>query len=293
MPPFVVHLVDGTYELFRAYFAVPSQRSPAGAEVGATRGLMQSLLAWTARGGVTHLAYAFDHVIESFRNQLFAGYKTGEGLPVELTSQFELAERAVAALGVTVWPMVEFEADDALATGARRFAADADVSRVVICSPDKDLLQCVEDPRVVCWDRQRDRIYDEAAVFEKLGVKPVQVPDYLALVGDSADGIPGVARWGKASAARALSRFDRLESLLASGHELKGQLRGAEALLASLEAARDDVLLYRQLATLRTDVPLSEGLAELAYRGASRTLLPELCREIGAESLLERVTLWA
>jgi 5'-3' exonuclease len=292
-PPYSVHLVDGTYELFRAYFAVPSQKSPAGAEVGATRGLMNSMQAFIARGGVTHVACAFDHVIESFRNRMFAGYKTGDGLPVELTSQFELAERAVAALGIVVWPMVEFEADDALATAALRFARDPNVERVVICSPDKDLLQCVEDPKIVCWDRQRDRIYDEAKVFEKLGVTPRQVPDFLALVGDSADGIPGVPRWGKTSAARALTEFGTLDALLASPGQLKGRLRGADALLQALESARADVELYRRLATLRTDVPLAEGLDELAYRGASRAGLGALCSELGAEAVLERVTRWA
>lgn len=292
-PPHSVHLVDGTYELFRAYFAVPSQTSPAGAEVGATRGLMHSMQAMIARGGVTHVACAFDHVIESFRNRLFDGYKTGDGLPVELTSQFELAERALAALGIVVWPMIEFEADDALATAAQRFARDPNVERVVICSPDKDLLQCIEDPKVVCWDRQRDRIYDEAKVFEKLGVTPRQVPDFLALVGDSADGIPGVPRWGKTSAARALTEFGTLEELLAAPEQLKGKLRGADALIETLKSARAEVELYRRLATLRTDVPLAEGLDELAYRGASRASLPAFCGEIGAETVLERVTLWA
>jgi 5'-3' exonuclease len=293
MTAVTVHLVDGTYELFRAYFAVPSQRTAAGLEVGATRGLLSTLLSLLNRAEVTHIACAFDHVIESFRNRLFAGYKTGEGLAPELLLQFELAERATAALGIVVWPMVEFEADDALATAASHLDADARVERVLICSPDKDLLQCVRGTRIVCWDRQRDRIYDEAAVNEKLGVPPRLVPDYLALVGDTADGIPGVPRWGKASAARVLTQTGGLEGIPRQASALQTSVRGADALLATLDAARPEALLYRQLATLRTDVPLADSLEDIAYRGAPREALAEFCREIGAERTLERVSRWA
>jgi 5'-3' exonuclease len=242
---------------------------------------------------VTHVACAFDHVIESFRNQLFAGYKTGEGLVPELLLQFELAERAAAALGIVVWPMVEFEADDALATAASHLDADPRVERVLICSPDKDLLQCVRGARIVCWDRQRERIYDEAAVSEKLGVPPLLVPDYLALVGDTADGIPGIPRWGKASAARVLVQTGGLEAIPRQASALASPVRGADALLATLDAAREEALLYKRLATLRTDVPLADSLEDIAYRGAPREALSEFCREIGAERVLERVSRWA
>jgi 5'-3' exonuclease len=293
MSAVTVHLVDGTYELFRAYFAVPSQQTSAGVEVGATRGLLSTLIALLNRAEVTHIACAFDHVIESFRNRLFAGYKTGEGLVPELLAQFELAERAVAALGVVVWPMVEFEADDALATAAAHLDADPRVARVMICSPDKDLLQCVRGTRVVCWDRQRERIYDEAAVIEKLGVPPLLVPDYLALVGDTADGIPGIPRWGKASAARVLAQCGGLEAIPSEGAALRTPVRGADALLATLGAARAEALLYKRLATLRTDVPLADSLEDLAYLGAPREALTEFCREIDAERTLERVSRWA
>jgi 5'-3' exonuclease len=271
-----VHLIDGTYELFRAFFAVPSQQTEQGAEVGATRGLLSTLLSLVERAEVTHIACAFDHVIESFRNQLFDGYKTSEGIPPELHSQFELAERAVAAIGMVVWPMVEFEADDALATAAAHLNADPRVERVVICSPDKDLLQCVRGARVVCWDRQRERVYDEAGVIEKLGVPPALVPDYLALVGDTADGIPGIPRWGKASAARVLAHCGGLEAIPRDAALLGAKVRGAEGLLATFDAAREQALLYRRLATLRTDVPIDDSLETLAYRGGSRVELSSL-----------------
>ena len=284
-----LHLVDGTYELFRAFFAVPSQVGAAGQEVGATRGLVQTLLSLVSRPGVTHVACAFDHVIESFRNELFAGYKTGEGIPVELFSQFELAERATRALGIVTWPMVEFEADDALATAAARFCSDERVERVVICSPDKDLLQCVQGSKVVCWDRQRDKIYDEPAVVEKLGVPPHLVPDFLALVGDSADGIPGIPRWGKASAARVLSHVGGLERIPERASELGLTLRGADALLASLNPLRAEAALYKRLATLRVDAPQPETLEELEYRGPVRSEFEAFLAEIDATSLAARV----
>ncbi len=287
-----VHLVDGTYELFRAYYARPSQRTARGAEVAAARGVVETLIYLHANSGATHIACAFDHVIESFRNRLFHGYKTGEGLPPELTEQFPLVERAVAALGVVVWPMIEFEADDALATAAARFARDERVERVVICSPDKDLLQCVQGERVVCWDRQRERVYDAAAVEQKLGVAPHLVPDFLALVGDSADGIPGVPRWGKQSAARVLSLCGSLEAIPASAAQLPARIRGADALLESLAALRSEATLYKTLATLRTDVPLSESLDELRYRGAERGPFEAICAEMEADRLLSRVV-WA
>jgi 5'-3' exonuclease len=283
-----VYLVDGTYELFRAYFAVPSQ-SVSGVEVGATRGVLATLLALVNRPEVTHVAVAFDHVIESFRNRLFPGYKTGEGLPAELTAQFPLAEDAARALGIVVWPMVEFEADDAIATAAARFALDERVEQVVICSPDKDLYQCVRGSRVVCWDRQRDKRYDEAQVIEKLGVPPAAVADFLALVGDTADGIPGIARWGRASAARVLAAHGSIAEIPADPAKLRAPIRGAAALLAELAAARPAAELYKVLATLRIDVPLAERLEDLEYRGADLGALRSFCAGIGAENWLERV----
>jgi 5'-3' exonuclease len=286
-----VYLVDGTYELFRAYFAVPS-RKVGGFEVGATHGLLSTLLTLLKRGDVTHVACAFDHVIESFRNQLFAGYKTGEGLPEDLTSQFALAEQATRALGIVTWPMVEFEADDAIATAAALFADDERVRRVVICSPDKDLCQCVRGTRVVCWDRQRDRWYDEAGVVEKFGVLPSQIPDLLALVGDTADGIPGIARWGRATAAKVLAAHGALETIPENAGDLRVALRGAPALLASLNVERANASLYKLLATLRTDAPLIETLDDLEYRGAAREELGAFVERVGAQTWLERFDLY-
>src|SRR6266508_3031987 len=208
-----IHLVDGTYELFRSHFGAPPRKAPDGRQVGATLGLLRSLLALLATPGTTHVACAFDHVIESFRNELFPGYKTGEGVAPELLAQFPLAEEAVAALGLVVWPMVEFEADDALASAATRFRDEPGVDQVVVCSPDKDLAQLVSGNHVVCWDRRRDIIYDEAAVLAKFGVRPASIPDWLALVGDSADGYPGLSGWGPKSASVVLSHYEHLESI--------------------------------------------------------------------------------
>ncbi|MCA9599743.1 MAG: flap endonuclease [Myxococcales bacterium] len=284
-----VHLVDGTYELFRAYFGAPSAVDDSGREVGATRALLRSLNAFVRDAGVTHLACAFDHVVESFRNDLFAGYKTGEGMAPDLWAQFPLAERAARALGSVVWPMVEFEADDALATAAARLAEDERVEQVVLCSPDKDLAQCVVGERVVCLDRMRDRVLDEAGVVEKFGVPPSAIADYLALVGDSADGIPGIPRWGAKSAAALLSRYGDLDSIPDDAKEWDVKVRGAATLAESLRDRREEARLYRTLATLRRDVPLAEGLDELRWLGADRELLEELCSELGETALLSRI----
>ncbi|HYP98375.1 MAG TPA: 5'-3' exonuclease H3TH domain-containing protein [Polyangiaceae bacterium] len=284
-----VHLVDGTYELFRAFYAVPSAKNASGLEVGAVRGLARSMLALLREPGVSHVAVAFDHVIESFRNQLFAGYKTGEGIDPDLWGQFELAERVCAALGIVVWPMVEFEADDALATAAFRFAQAAEVEQVLIASPDKDLAQCVVGTRVVCLDRMRKKLLDEAGVNEKFGVTPAQIPDYLALVGDSADGIPGVPRWGAKSAAAVLREYGSIDAIPDSATSWRVAVRGAAALAASLAERRADALLYKRLATLRVDVPLSENLEDLRYRGAPRAVLEALATELSDSALLERV----
>lgn len=284
-----LHLVDGTYELFRAYFGAPPAESPTGREVGATRGLLRSLLSLLREPGVSHVAVAFDHVIESFRNGLFAGYKTGEGVPEELLAQFPLAERATAALGVVVWPMVEFEADDALASAAARWAEAPGVEQVVICSPDKDLAQCVRGSRVVCLDRLRRRLLDEPGVAAKFGVPPASIPDWLALVGDDADGIPGIPRWGPKSAAALLARCGHVEDIPDDAARWQVSVRGAEALAASLRERRAEAALYRTLATLRTDVPLAEGLEDLRWRGPDPAVLGELARELGDDELEGRV----
>jgi 5'-3' exonuclease len=287
-----VHLVDATYELFRAHFGAPPAKAPDGREVGATRGLLRSLLALLATPGVTHVACAFDHVIESFRNEIYDGYKTSDGVPAELLAQFPLAERAVGALGVVVWPMVEFEADDALATAAARWADDPEVEQVVICTPDKDLAQCVRGSRVVMLDRRRQIVLDEAAVQTKFGVLPASIPDWLALVGDDADGYPGLPRWGKQSAAAVLAHYRSLEEIPDYEKAWAVAVRGAAALGQSLRAGRGDALLYRRLARLRTDVPLTETLDDLRWQGSRRGELEAVCAVLGETELAERMPLW-
>ncbi len=262
-----LHLVDGTYELFRAFYGAPSATGANGREVGAVRALIRSLLSLSREPGATHIACAFDTVIESWRNERFAGYKTGEGIDPALWSQFELAERATRALGLVTWSMIEFEADDALATAAARFVEDQRVEKVWICSPDKDLMQCVRGDRVVVLDRRRKKVIDEPGVSDKLGVTPKSVPDFLALVGDSADGLPGVPRWGAVSAGAVLRRFDSIERIPDDANDWPFTLRGKEALAASLAANRADAMLYKELATLRRDVPLAEDLDALRYTG--------------------------
>ena len=262
-----IHLVDGTYELFRNHFGAPPRRDVGGREVGATVGLLRSLWLLLSTPGVTHVACAFDHVIESFRNDLYAGYKTGVGVDRVLLAQFELAERAARALGVVVWPMVEFEADDALAAAAARFRDAPGVEQVVLCSPDKDLAQAVVGERVVCWDRRRDIVLDEAGVMRKYGVQPGSIPDWLALVGDAADGYPGIPGWGAKSAAAVLARFGHLGAIPEDPAEIGLPVARAARLLESLRASRDDAELFLRLATLRLDVPLEEEVTDLEWRG--------------------------
>jgi 5'-3' exonuclease len=289
-----IHLVDGTYELFRNYFGAPPKQAPHGQEVGATLGLLRSLLMLLTSPGVTHVGVAFDHVIKSFRNDLYAGYKTGEGVAPNLLAQFPLAEKAVSALGVVVWPMVEFEADDALATAAARFKKSKRVEQIVICSPDKDMAQLVDGERIVCWDRRRDIVIDGPGVVEKFGVKPQSIPDWLGLVGDAADGFPGLPGWGAKSAATVLARFEHIESIPADPvtWKLKSISAGRAASLAeSLAQRRDEAYLYRKLATLRTDVPLKETLTDLKWRGAYPRL-KKLCHELGDDRIAERVPRW-
>jgi 5'-3' exonuclease len=283
-----VHLVDGTYELFRSYFGAPKVLHN-GREVGATRGILRSLYSLLREPGVTHVAVAFDTVIESFRNDLFAGYKTSFGVPDDLLGQFPLAEQAVEALGAVAWRMIEFEADDALAAFAARANADPVVDQVVICSPDKDLRQCVRGTRVICLDRMRKVTIDEAGVVEKFGIKPTSIPDWLALVGDDADGIPGVPRWGARSAAVVLAHYGHLESIPDSETEWKVTVRGSAALAGSLREHRDVVDLYRTLATLREDVPLTETLEDLEWKGVRREELTAFCAAIGDDEMVGRM----
>lgn len=287
-----VHLLDGTWELFRAHFGAPSHRLDDGREVGAVRGLLRSLHGLLARGEVTHLACAFDARIESFRNELFHSYKTSEGVPEELLAQFRLAEEACEALGITCWRMWEFEADDAIATAAARLAGRPEVEQVVIATPDKDLAQCVRGGRVILWDRQRGTVLDEEGVREKYGVPPASIPDWLALVGDAADGIPGLPGWGAKSAATVLSAYGRIEAIPDDPARWTVKVRGADRLAKVLRDEREQALLYRRLATLRTDVPLELSLEGLAWRGAQRDALEALCADLGERRLLERIEHW-
>ncbi len=288
-----LHLVDGTYELFRAHFAMPPTYGPDGRSVGAVRGLIQTLLLLLRQPGVTHVACAFDSVIESFRNRMFGGYKTGDGVPPELMDQFPVAERAASSLGLTVWPMVEFEADDAIATAARRWQDADGLSQVVICSPDKDFFQLVSGARVVCLDRRRETTVDEAGVHERFGVGPESIPDYLALVGDTADGIPGVPRWGAKSTAQLLFRYRHLEAIPDDATEWAVKPRGAEALAASLAGHKEEASLYKRLATLHTDVPIDQRLSDLEWGGVPRGEFTALCEELGMTGLSELPHRWA
>jgi 5'-3' exonuclease len=275
-----VHLFDGTYELFRSWFGAPPARV-GDREVGATRGFVRSLAMLLRTGAVTHGGVAFDHVIESFRNELFAGYKTGEGVDPALVAQFPLAERAAAALGLIVWPMIEFEADDALATAAAHLADDPRVEQILIASPDKDLCQCVVGARVVTWDRWKDIVLDEAGVIAKHGVSPASIPDLLALVGDTADGIPGLPGWGKSSAAKVLTFYANLADIPDDPARWTATVRGRERLATVLREHRAEAALYRELATLRRDCPITCDLESLAWRGPDRDALAALCAELG------------
>ncbi|MEZ4362504.1 MAG: 5'-3' exonuclease H3TH domain-containing protein [Kofleriaceae bacterium] len=274
-------VVDGTFELFRAFYGAPSA-VVHGQEVGATRGFLRSMIALVRGADNRHVGVAFDHVIESFRNQLFAGYKTGEGIEPALWAQFPLVEDAARALGLQVWPMIEHEADDALATAAAALAADPRVTQVRIASPDKDLTQCVIGQRVVCWDRLRDKVLDEPGVVAKFGVSPASIPDYLALVGDTADGIPGVPGWGARSSAAVLAEYRHLEHIPRT-EAWSVTVRGAARLQQSLREHDDVVLLYRQLATLRRDSPIACSLDELAWRGPDAAALSALCERLGLD----------
>jgi 5'-3' exonuclease len=293
-----IHLVDATYELFRAHFSPrPPVRGQDGIVLSGVSGLVEQLCFLLRDQGGTHVGCATDRVIQSFRNELYAGYKTDAGVPPELLAQFPIAEDAIEALGIVLWPMVEYEADDAIAAAADRFAADPAVERIVICTPDKDLAQCVRDDRVVLWDRRRDLVYDDAGVRAKWGVPPEGVPDRLALVGDAADGFPGLPGWGDKSAAAVISRYGHLESIPAhaADWDVPG-LRGAPLLAATLREQFKDALLYRDLATLRTagdGVPIpQEDAEELRWPGADRERWAAFCAEWGLPKLADRPPRW-
>jgi len=268
-----VHLIDGTYELFRHYYAVPKARDTQGREIGAVRGVVGSILGMINRGA-THVGVATDHVIESFRNDLWHGYKTSAGVEPDLLAQFPLLEDALDALGVVVWPMVEFEADDALAAAAAKADADARVKTVFVCTPDKDLAQSVRGMRVVQLDRRRNAIRGEDGIVAKFGVQPASIPDYLALVGDAADGYPGLKGWGAKSTAAVLSRFDHLEGIPDDWREWRVNAASPAALAQTLARERDQAFLFRTLATLRTDAPVFEDVDELRWQGPTERFAP-------------------
>jgi 5'-3' exonuclease len=268
-----VHVIDGTYELFRHYYAVPHARDRDGVEVGATRAVVGSIFRMI-NDGATHVGVATDHVIESFRNRLWPGYKTGEGIDPDLYSQFPVLEEALTALGVAVWPMVEYEADDALAAAAERAAADPRVERVLICTPDKDLAQSVRGTRVVQVNRRTNAITDEDGVVKKFGVPPASIPDYLALVGDAADGYPGLSGWGPKSAAAVLARFRHIDAIPGDWRTWKVNVVNAARLSLTLERDRELAYLFRDLATLRTNIDLVESVDALEWNGPTPAFEP-------------------
>ena len=281
-----VHLIDGTYELFRYFYALPAAADVNGQEVGAVRGVLGSILSMIERGA-THVGVATDHIVESFRNDLYARYKTSEGVDPQLLSQFPILEDALTAMGVVVWPMVYFEADDALASAAYKAAQDDRVKQVLICTPDKDLGQCVVGTRVVQLDRRREILRDEAGVVTKFGVQPRSIPDYLAVVGDSADGFPGLPGWGAKAAALTLSQYPHLEDIPKNWRDWHPSIRKARPLSESLFNAWNDALLFRTLATLRLDVPVFETVEDLRWQGP-RSSFEEFCVRLKSPDLLRR-----
>ena len=281
-----VHLIDGTYELFRYFYAVPAAADVNGQEVGAVRGVLGSVLSMIERGA-THVGVATDHVVESFRNDLYPGYKTSEGVDPELLSQFPILEDALTAMGVVVWPMVYFEADDALASAAAKASQDDRVKQVLICTPDKDLSQSVVGTRIVQLDRRREILRDEAGVVTKFGVKPQSIPDYLAVVGDSADGFPGLPGWGAKAAALTLSQYPHLEDIPKDWREWNPSIRRARPLSESLFNAWDDAVLFRTLATLRLDVPVFDTVGDLRWQGPGPNF-EQFCARLKSPDLLRR-----
>ena len=282
----IVHLVDGTYELFRHYFAVPKSTNSKGHEVAAARGVVASMF-FLLEQGATHIAVATDHVIESFRNELWASYKDGAGIAPDLFSQFNLLEESLQAAGFKVWPMVEYEADDALASGAAQYAADQRVDQVMICTPDKDLAQCVRGDRVVQYDRRQRIQINQEGVVKKFGVEPESIPDYLALVGDSADGYPGLPGWGAKSASAVLFRYKHLEMIPRNFRDWDVSVKGAERLAATLTQSWEQALLFRKLAILVSDGPVKDTLDELRWQ-APLPDFPDACAILGAPDLARR-----
>ena len=283
-----IHLVDGTYELFRHYFAVPSHKTSEGIEVAATRGVLGTLVR-LLEDGATHIGVATDHVVESFRNDLFDGYKTGEGTPPEIMSQFPLVEALIEAAGFITFPMIEFEADDALASAARIAKEDSTVNRILICSPDKDLAQCVtDDGRVVQFDRRQEIIYDVAGVRKKFGVSPSSIPDFLALVGDSADGIPGLPGWGAKSSSLILDRYGKIEEIPLDPNKWDVSVRGAGKLAETLSQNFNEAQLYKNLTILREDVPVMSNVSELEWV-SPKEHFTQLCDRLDASKLAERL----
>jgi len=283
-----VYLIDGTYELFRHFYALPAAVDVNGRQIGAVRGVLNSVLSMIERGA-NHIGVATDHVVESFRNDLYPGYKTSEGVPQELLSQFPVIEESLEAMGVVVWPMVYYEADDALASAAHKAALDERVRQVLICTPDKDLGQCVVGTRVVQLDRMRNIVRDEAGVVAKFGVPPRSIPDYLAVVGDSADGFPGVSGWGTKAAALALSQYPHLEDIPKDWREWPPSIRNARSLSTSLLNAWNDALLFRTLATLRLDVPVFDTVENLRWKGP-RPDFEKHCHRMKSPDLFARAT---
>ncbi|HUE53386.1 MAG TPA: 5'-3' exonuclease H3TH domain-containing protein [Terriglobales bacterium] len=283
-----IHLVDGTYELFRHYYALPSARDENGREVAAVRGVLASVLGMV-KAGASYIAVATDHVIESFRNELWPGYKTSAGIEPDLWAQFPLLEEVLSAAGVVVWPMVEFEADDALAAAAVAAARDKHVDRVIICTPDKDLAQCVQGSRIVQLNRRTRVTLDEAAIVQKFGVTPASIPDYLALVGDTADGYPGLSGWGAKSSAAVLAKFLHLEAIPKDCREWRVNATNASALADTLCREWDSAVLFRRLATLRTDIPLFNDVEELRW-GDATPAFAELAARLDAASTERRRT---
>jgi 5'-3' exonuclease len=290
-----LHLVDATFELFRAYYSRPPRRAPDGRPVNAVQGLIDSMLSLLREPDVTHIGAATDYVIESWRNDLFPGYKSSAGMDPDLLAQFRDAERALEALGMPVWAMVEDEADDAIATAVARFASDPRIEQVIICSVDKDLAQLVDDDRIVLRDRMRRITYDEAGVVAKFGVSPESIPDYLALVGDSSDGFPGLPGWGSKSAATVLAKWRHLDDVPPSVLDWELDLRNASRLAATLQNQRPAAVLYRTLATLNrdSDIATTPTLDDLEWRGVRRDRFLALCDELGFDTVRERVHRWA
>lgn len=286
--PIKIYLVDGTYELFRYFFAVPSAKDDSGQEIGAVRGVLGTVFSMIY-AGATHLGVATDHVVESFRNEIYPGYKTSEGVDPELLSQFPILEDALRAMGVKVWPMTYFEADDALASAAAKAAQDSRVEQVLICTPDKDLAQCVTGTRVVQVDRRRELVRGEAGVEAKFGVKPESIPDYLAVTGDAADGYPGISGWGEKAAAAVLSVYSHLEKIPKEWRSWAPSIKRAQRLSESLFTNWDDALLFRRLATLRMDAPVFESVDELRWKGPAPNF-EKWCQRLRAQDLYHRVS---